>query len=216
MNSQRRSRNPRSGRVRSGRKPQGAARRSVATASIPQINTNIKLSHRYRFLATSALTNVGVDAQDLLGAIGGVCTVANTTLSFLAKTMRIQSIEIWSPTATSTTGVTCSIEWLSTNSPSIEVSDTSINVSEPAHILTSPPKLSLAAFWQQTASTDLFIINCPGGSVVDIRLSYVLCDQTTASSSRPITTGTLGRQYYLAMDGPTTNLLVPVSLSTTS
>lgn len=204
------------GGVRSWRKPQRATRRSVATALIPQLRTNIIVKHRYRFLATSALSGVGIDAQDILGAIGGVCTVANTTLAFIAKSVRIIAIRVWSPTATSTTGVTCSIEWLSTNSPSIEVSDTSINVSEPAHINTSPPPLALAGFWQQTATTDLFILSCPGGSVLDLTLQYVLNDQATASSTRTIATGTLGRQYYLALDGPTTNLLVPVSLATTS
>ncbi len=202
--------------VRSGRKPRRATRRSVATALIPQLRTNIIVNHRYRFLASSALNAVGIDPSQILGAIGGVCTVANTTLALLAKCVRLKSIEIWSPTATSTTGVTCSVEWLSTNSPSIEVSDTSINVSEPAHIKTVPPAMALAGFWQGFSSTDIFIITCPGGSVVDISVQYVLNDQSTASSTATIATGTLGRQYYLALDGPTTNLLVPVSLSTTS
>jgi hypothetical protein len=185
--------------------------------SIPQLETTVRKSHRFRFNASSPLDDVAITTFQVLGAAGGICSVVNNSVSYINRSMKIKSIEIWSPTSTSTTSATCSVNWQGgTNAPNVEVSDTSINQSRPAHIMTRPPVNSLASFWAIGGGTTVFKISCPGGSIIDIQLSLIEVDQSAASNTATITTGTLGALYYLALDGPTTNLLVPISLNTTS
>jgi len=200
-------------------RPRKATQRNSRSSGlvIPQLRTNVVKTHRFRFIASSALVNVPLTPTSLLGACGGVCTVANSVLTPFNRTVKIARLEMWAPTSSSTTGATCAVNWIgSGSSPNLEVSDTTINVSRPAHVLAYPPADSLSAFWSQPAATQLCTLSGPGGTVVDITLRYIETDQTTAVSDQAITTGTLKVQYYLALDGPGTNLLVPVSLNTTS
>ncbi len=56
----------------------------------------------------------------------------------------------------------------------------------------------------------------PSGTLVDLDVEMVFVDQASAGTSINLTTVTVAQVYYLALDGPTTNLLVPVGLTTTS
>ncbi len=185
---------------------------------IPQFESNIRLSHRFRFTASSALSLSSITGATLLGALGTVCTVVNTTVAQFARAFRIKSVEMWAPiSSTSTAPVSCTIVWFGFgNSPNIERTGTSISNAQPAHLRSTPPKESLAGFWQLTGSTNIFFLTAPGGTVVDLEVEYVLVDQATATSTQTVAAGTLGNVYYLALDGPTTNLLVPVGLATTA
>jgi len=183
--------------------------------SIPPLRSNVVKHHRFRFTASSACVKSQITGTTLLGACGVVGTVVNTTGAYVNRTVRLRSVHVWAPTATSNSPTTCAVEWLgSANSPNLEISDTSINVSKPASLHVKPPPNSLASFWTGFSST-IFLLDCPGGSVVDVSVDYIEMDTTT-----PVTTGlttvALGVLYYLALDGPATNKLVPVSLTTTS
>jgi hypothetical protein len=195
------------------RNRQGSARRSGGNRSIPMISSNVKGQHRFRFIASAAISAVSILTGDVLKT-SGLFAVTTTTLYPVNKTFRLKSVEVWAPTATSTTGAICSIEWPTNQTgPTSEVSDISINVSEPAHIIAIPPKDSIASFWQQDGTTSMFILTCPGGSVVDISIDYVQDDDGVASSF-PITVvgATAGTIYYGFLDGDATHLLTPVSL----
>lgn len=192
-------------------------RQKTSNLNPPQILTNVVKSHRYRYLASSAIVAVGIQDVHVQRALGGICTVANTTVAVSVKSFKLNKIEIWAPTSTSTTPTTVSVEWLGqNNSPNLEHSDTSINVSRPAHLITRPPRNSLASFWQNSAGgTALFVLNCPSGSIIDISVNMIEADESTALLTSTIVTGTLGVQYWLPLDGTTTHLLTPVSLNTT-
>jgi hypothetical protein len=200
---------------RKPRKPR-TARPRLLNRAIPQISTNFVKSHKFRFLATSAISGVSINNQQIGGASGTMGSAANT-VSQINQSFRLKKIEIWAPTSVSTTGAIASVEWLGTaNSPNKEVSDISINVSQPAHVVTSPPPMSLASFWQLISTNNsLFVLTCPGGSVVDLTLDLIENDSGNAIFDVTVVTAVAGAVYYLALDGVGTHLLVPVSLKTT-
>lgn len=180
-----------------------------------QLNTNIRLSHRYRFTATAA-QNGPITDTNLLGVCGGVGSVVNSQIALFTKSVKVRKIEIWSAPASQGANSTCSVDWEGFgNSPNVEVSDTTVSVTKNAHVVSSPPPQSLCSFWQEATGTNLFTIVCPANSIIDLWLDEVLADQTTNLQAFPAVTAVVGRIYYLALDGTGTHNLVPVSLTTT-
>ncbi len=202
-------------------KPLRAARGNARLRNVnpPQISSNVRMTHRFRFIASGAVSNKTIDSDGMLAIAGGIGTVTNSTITLCYESVRLKKVEVWAPPATQGSAATVSVEWLGQSSPSIEISDTTISVSHNAHVVGSPPKSSLASFWQVVSSPqNLFILNCPTGSVVDVEAEYLFVDRSTAAGSVPgLTTVVIGHVYFLALDHVAgTDLLVPVSLNTTT
>ncbi len=194
-------REPRRNSGRGGRQP-------------PQLRTNVILKHRYRFTSTSGTAQTIID-DDVVGIAGAVCSVANSTLNMIAQSVKIHEIEIWTPPASQGSAATCSVEWLSTYSPSIEVSDTTVSVSRPAHVVARPPEGSAASFWINPGGTqNIMKLTAPVGSIIDLKCTHVLVDGTVGRSYT-VAAGTLGVLYYLPLDGAS-DVYVPTSLTTTT
>jgi hypothetical protein len=183
----------------------------------PQFNSNIKHNHRFRFLGITSTFSGVISPKMMLSATGVIATVTNTTAALIHFSGRIKSIEMWCPPASQGAAATCSVEWVGgNNSPNVEVSDTSVSVSKPAHLKSKPPFNSLAAFWQINSNTSaLFTLLCPVGTIIDLVLDLVFNDQD-ATTVTTVTTGVLSTIYYLALDHGTSDKLVPVSLQTTT
>jgi len=181
----------------------------------PQIRSNLVLDHRYRFRTTAAFSGA-ISPSKILGSLGTMGTVANATVSVLFKCFRLKKVEIWSPPPSQGATSTISLEWLGTaNSPSLEVSDTSVSVSRPAHIVGTPPPQSLASFWQIASGTGMMNLVLPSGSILDLSFQLILDDSVIATLTIAVATAVLGEIYYLALDHGTSDLVVPVSLNTT-
>jgi len=195
------------------RKQQRAGRRSAATA--PQISSNVMKSHVFRFVASSAFYG-NIRQEDIGGALGTIATVTNSTVALINETFKVTRVRAWTPPASQGAAATCSINWIGGSfAPNKEVSDTSVSVSFPAHIDSKPPVNSSASFWQNVAgSTALFTLAVPSGSIVDLHVSFIEGDDESVNTSA-VASAVLGHTYYLALDGPASNLLVPQSLTTT-
>jgi hypothetical protein len=183
----------------------------------PQLFSNIRLSHRYRFLTSGAFSHT-VNSQDLLNCAGTIGTVVNSTVALMFESVRVRALELWAPPASQGSASTVSCEWLSANSPSIEVSDTTVSVTRNAHIRTNPPSLSLASFWQNVDTVNnLFTLVCPANTIIDVSLELVLVDRSGAAGTQvALTTVVVGHVYYLALDSSVpAHVAVPVSLNTT-
>jgi len=184
----------------------------------PQLRSNIVLAHRYRFTSTSG-TATAITVGSLFGAVGNMCTVANTQVQSLFQSLKVRSVSIWTPPAAQGSFATCSVEWLGgANSNTVEVSDTSNSVATPAHIMSAPPRLSLASFWNNSASAAnvLMTIAAPSGSIIDVVLDLILSDDESANLVTAVAAGALGVIYYLSLDPNATHRYVPVSLTTTT
>jgi hypothetical protein len=186
--------------------------------SVPQIKSNIVLSHVYRFTSASGAA-FPVTASDIIFAAGAVGTVVNTTVSAIFASARVNRVQIWSPPSAQGAFTTCALEWSgSANGNNLEVSDTSVSVAVPAMINTQPPARSLASFWLTPAVVNLpvFTMTAPVGSIIDLHLSLILSDDEIAPQTVGVATAALGKVYYLALDNQAgTHNFPPVSLTTT-
>jgi len=202
------------GRNRKQSRPAGGANGPT------QFSSNVRLNHKFRFTAASAF-NHALSPFDIGGALGSVGTVTNSTVTCFVESFKIRKIEVWSSPASQGANSTVSLDWVGFgNSPNIEFSDTTLSVTKNAHIVTSPPQNSLCHFWQNVSDvTSLFTLVCPMNSIVDLSLDMILADQEVGLVAiTGLTTVVLGHIYYLALDrgNAGTNVLVPVSLNTTT
>jgi len=181
----------------------------------PSFKPNIVVRHKYRFTnTTSGATNV--TNRNILGAMGGMCTVTNTTLITFFNCFRLNYVEIWGPTPSVGATSSVSVNWIgSINAPALQIADSTNSTSVPAHVRAIPPPQSSASFWQEpvTQSVSFFNLNCAVGSIVEIGVEGILGDET-ATLGVTIGTGVLGTIYYLALDG-NTNTYKPLNMSTT-
>jgi hypothetical protein len=58
-------------------------------------------------------------------------------------------------------------------------------------------------------------LNAPLGSIIDLSYDMILDDSGAAVDTIAAATVVLGKVYYLALDHGTSDLIVPVSLTTT-
>jgi len=192
-------------------------RGTMANISLPPpFQLNPKYSRTIRFLTTSVAATVSV--IELFGVLGGICTVANTTISLCASSLRIRELRIWPSSAS--TGESVSVEWFSTLDSRTPDEDVARNI--PGGIMVTgclayrPPKKSLVGDWinvTATSSANLFNITVPSGCVVEVDLDWTMPLEYSTSSTlyqQTVTTGNLGNYYYLALDGPTSNKIVPI------
>jgi hypothetical protein len=180
-----------------------------------QFRANPEITRTYRFTSTSG-TAKAISPSDLLCA-AGVIAVTNILGYPMSQAVKVRSIEIWTPPAAQGAAATCSVLWpAGTQSQPREVSDTTVSVSNPAHIRTGPPALSLASFWNTGAGTLLFTVTAPSGSIIDVTLSLVLNDNFVAGGAAATLVGaTVGNGYYCALDSATAagSVYPPVSLT---
>jgi len=185
----------------------------------PQINNTLIVHSRIRYVAGSSST-VSVSAQDLVGAFGGVCTVANSVFKPWASSMRIKKIIAW-PSGGSAAGETDASMWWNSgisgaNRDEEKSSDIPQGITNTRAVVFKPPAKSLACDWfaGSVGTTNIFSLQCSTGTILDIHCDYTLANQFTSGTSA-IATGTLGGIYYLPLDGPSSHTYFPVHLPTT-
>lgn len=194
------------------RRPQ---RRTNISGSPPSFNSSVRFSKRVRFSNTSGSTVAfTIFRHSLLSmfCMGVTDSVAYRTLN----AVRLRRIEVWalsgfgtSSSSDNATG-TISVMWQSNYSPEAIISDTG-TVFRPAHLMTRPPKDSLASYWSLggiNESEPLFSLQLPQQTIFDLIVDCVvqnnaLNDQTPISVT-PTTGGSLvdGRMYIPYLDGP--------------
>jgi hypothetical protein len=187
----------------------------------PQISSDPEIHHTYRFVSTSALSGVLITAADVIGAMGVFTSTTNVSVVSIFSAFKISKIRIWGSVPVTTTGAvsTVSLDWTNNASvsallSSLEYSDTSNNPAAPPFLDLTPPRDAYAGMWMEATSQALFSISCPINSIIDVTLRGVMSDNQSAQSYN-VATAALGFEYFLALDGFASNLLVPVSLTTT-
>jgi len=205
---------------RKGRKkrlgPVSGSSTSARSMAPPQFHSNVMLSHRFRFVSTSA-TATAITPNSLLAAAGNMCTDGNTLVVSFASSVKVKRVAVWTPPGSQGSAATCSVDWVGfNNSPNIEFSDSTVSVAKPAVVDCSPPPMSLASFWQVSSTTTLFTLTAPVGSIIDVILDLVLSDGDAEGLATAISTGTINLTYYLSLDPNATHRYTPVSLTTTT
>lgn len=145
-----------------------------------------------RRLKFSAAVNTAVSAQDIT-QLSGMMAVSPTLGVPIIWSFRLKKIEIWSPVQTSGTSVTCSIADTSVDSTQndfngsyVKVVDESISFDRPAHVWMKPAPSTPMGSWHNgqpgAIAVNLFGLQCPLGSIVDITMDVVDGFNTNANS----------------------------------
>jgi len=171
----------------------------------------------FRFKATaSSLTSVTVGS--LLGVLGGVGTTV-VAVKQIASAVKLMKVVVW-PSPSTSSADTVLLNWAqgASGQDPDEVEDETLpeGVSITRSMSFVPPTRSLAGFWitSTDASSTVFQIQAPVGSVVDVSLHLCITD-AFASSTVVVASAVIGTYYYLALDGPASNVYVPTGLPTT-
>jgi len=148
----------------------------------------------------------------------GVVGTSSTTVTQWATSFKILSVTVW-PSGSSSSFTNARLDWLSGTSGQVpdESKDRSIpeGITMTGALVFKPPRQSLASFWlDNLADPLLFSISCAVGSIVDLRVSFRLSNVLVANV-RAVTSAVPGTVYYLALDGPASNVYTPVGLPTT-
>jgi len=136
----------------------------------------------------------------------------------LGNFFRVKSIEVWAPMAADLVPVTCSVEWNGLTAgalgKSVVHSDTSMGATRPAHVFSRPPAGSQVLQWQSNAN-NVCLLKYPANAIVHVKFSLVVRDDgTTASVTGAVAGATTGAVYVRALNSPTDNNLVPLSVAT--
>lgn len=206
------------------RKPKGVPQQP------PMFQATFTVGHTLRYMSTAALVDTQILVQTLMRTI--VMAITTTTTSCLFTSLRIRSVQMWaasSATLPTTISIEFTVNAAAGNSVSAKpkvFSDTSIGQMRNAALKAKPDKSSSCSMWQTlnvqlAAASDSagagFILNGPIGTVLDLKITFVLQNGETPFPGRTTTATTLvpGMIYADFLDngggGSGTFLLSPIS-----
>jgi hypothetical protein len=181
-----------------------------------QFNSAVRLKHKFRFNSSAAAT-FNIQRGDLLALLA--VTTLTTTQTRIITGVKLNQIEMFALSGGSSalpfSTATVSIEWLSNNGPTNEISDTG-NAFEPARVITSPPRLSLASFWSIQSGNEtenLCSVVVVPNTVIDVWVEFVFADGEVPTTITTIASGVTGQLYagYLDRHEGAAAVMVPVS-----
>ncbi len=177
----------------------------------PMIPSVTKITRKYRF-ACSGNLGATISSANVIGIAGAMCTVTNSTLTYIAFAAQVHKIEVWAPASTNAVMVQTEIQWYTMNQgPGREVCNTSMTPARPSYTKSKPRNGEWAFQRFSSGSTPVFGISCPAGSIIDLHCSHWLSDLAGANTTQACTVAVVGELYYTALDG-TTKTAVPVGL----
>jgi hypothetical protein len=170
----------------------------------------------YRFSMSSG--TVSINSDQVIAACGGIASTTTGLRPFVGA-IKVLSVKMWAPSASNALA-SCSCSW--EGGPfgiTKTITDSSISVTTPAKVFTKPPRGSSSDFWQNTNANPLFTLSTNVGStIVDVKLSCILNDNTVVYSFSPITIvgATVGNLYFLGLDGlgAATSKFIPLGVPT--
>jgi len=190
---------------------------SKVTSLPPRLDLTPRVTHTFRFIATAGASH-SYTVGNVLGALGTVGYNSTTTSSFCSS-FKIEKVTVWPSVSAAGAGATLSWTAGTAGQAPDELIDRSFptGVTMTGAVLFVPPPQSLCGYWIDNAlssTTTLWTMTLTAGSVVDLRVHYT----NVGAMSGPVFTvasASPGSVYYLALDGPSSNNLVPVALPTT-
>lgn len=203
-----------------GSRMSGRARqRDTYIVAVPQI-TQIPVHRRtIRYAAANAVSQT-FNSRMLFGALGGIASGGFLVTPWVGA-LRIRKIDVYFTAQTAGLPVSSNINWVNNvaifGTRNRETVATTMSIGNVTHMQASPLRTEVAGMWlsSETNTTAVFQMTVPDGAIVDVEFEYTLYDNELAHTAIPITNlATVGFVYYLALDGPASNNLVPQALST--
>ncbi len=209
-----------------GRKGRKRTKAGVVSRLPPALMTTDNVPFRRRYAVSASVGPVSVTRANICGALGGVCTIVNSTILAWASSFHIRRIIVW-PAVASGAQTACEIYWSvgggaeqQLSKDSATITNVPSGITQDSAIVMVPPRKSYLSEWQQSgvdSSDVMFVIqNLTQGTIVDFEGVYTLANAAGGVNITGITTASQGSVYYLALDGRASNKLVPQGLPTTS
>lgn len=180
------------------------------------LNTTPIVRATLRFESTAALVRYAVSVGEVLGACGGICTVANSALTCWATSVRVKTIRIYPPVQGSAIlAQPAEVTWIGATGTGQKdnVKDRTIpyGVSIGTMLRTTPPKNTFASMWQaaSAASVGLFELTIEDACIIELDVIYTLAN-TLATIDRTIASGVLSNAYYLYLDDTGGSTIAPL------
>jgi len=190
---------------------------SVAPSLPPTLQLTPSVNQTFRFSVTS--TGVyPVTVGNLLAVCGNVASTVLLVKSVCAS-LKLNRVTMWPGTVTGGASV-AQLWWNSGESGQVpdEFRDGSIpsGVTVTKALTFEPPAKSLASYWIGVVDSAavVFTLEADAGAIVDVHITGRLCN-VFSSFGTAVASATLGTFYYLSLDGPASNKIVPIGLPTT-
>ncbi len=196
---------------------------SKGKLSVPRkLQTTPVVKHTYRFRVTQT-GSYSVTTGSISGACGAM-GITSTTVQNIASSIHVNKLTIWPPATAIGTSDTVMVYWNYSTSAGF-VKDESYTASLPDGITTTgamtfkPPKKSLLSDWLSTTlsfGNTAMTIAAPAGSIIDLDVSFTLMNNNSGYSATTVSTATVGRIYYLPLDGVSSNKIQAQGITTTA
>jgi hypothetical protein len=206
----------RSAKNQKGKRTRGRKAGSVAMLP-PVLNATQTFKHTSRFLVqTAGVNQFNVTANNLAGAFGCVCYVANTTARAVVGTLRIIRVTCWPSQDQSAIANVTDIRWSIGPSGNIGrdtdmIENLPLGITSTKPVVFVPPRHSLAGDWMQLgamSSTTVFSIEASEGSIIDMTYEATLSNNTTgATIALSGVTAAVGIHGYTPLNGSGGGLL---------
>jgi hypothetical protein len=186
----------------------------------PPFNATTHCRIHRRFRANSTGTSTTVTLGSLIGSLGVVGTVTNTTCVSMFSSVRLEKIVMWPPQNAGSDRTI--LEWGASADGGYSPDDAFINTVPDGITVTTgisfrPPRKSLLNNWMSTyltASNIIAYVTCPTGTIIDVHV--VACQPNDfVPESITVATAVVGSVYYLSLDPSATNVFIPVGLVST-
>ncbi len=199
-------------------RPKGRRGGKRAPTRVPKLPPRLELVTTVdcirRVSIASSASSVAVTRGSLLSIIGGIVTVANTTVTLFATSVRLRRITCWPAAASSVliqTPSTAAGAEQALQKESLKNADlpTGITVDEP--VTWHPARGTYLDMWQtHDNSTDqLLAISGAAGAVMDIHLQFTLAGAVSAAPTT-VTTSTVSLGTVVTQPLDTSNKIVVV------
>jgi len=186
-----------------------------------QLVSTVPYTHTFRFGGAANVSSGAITVIDILGAAGVFTEVANTSVVPWYDTVKVNWIKIWGTGLSVTTNQpsTITLTWSGGQgfSADIVIVDTSTNPTAPPYITSRPPPRSAASFWLASSAANtqqVLSIAATDPIIVDLNVS-LQTNGAGAGDTLSVVTAAVGVAYWLALDGPAGNSLVPIGLPST-
>lgn len=186
----------------------------------PPFDATTRVGLHRRFRVNSTMTSTTVSIAGLIGSLGVVGTVTNTTAVSVFSAVKLSHIVMWPPQNTGPDRTI--LEWGASADGGYCPDSAFVNtipdgITETHGYEFRPPAKSLLNNWMSTylsASNIIAYVSAPTGTIIDVHVTACQPNDFVPESIT-VASAVVGSFYYLALDGPSTNLAIPVGLATT-
>jgi len=186
----------------------------------PSLDTVAVFHSVLRFTATSAASSTNVTVATLLVAGGSICTIANSTVTSVASSLKLHKITVWPATSTAGSGQQAEILFPELGNITRDESKSNaipVGITVSDVVMVRPPAQTQQSFWNSSGggASTLFSITCPAGSIIDIDVTFCLRNNLAGVTQNGYAAASLGSFYYGRADGVGGKFL-PLGVPTTN